>query len=99
MFEGIKLPTGSLLVGDGRIDRTAAGLYSQINPARGEHLADITLAGAPEIDQAVSAANEAESTWRSIAPTRRRDIILRLADLLDEHFEELGVLRSAELGA
>ncbi len=96
---GVELPAGSLLIGDGRVDRTDAGTHDQIDPSTGEPLATITLAGAGEIDQAVQAANHAQDAWRDLAPARRRDLIVALADLLDEHHEELSVLRSLELGA
>ena len=96
---GIELPKGSLLIGDGRVARTDTGVFEQIDPSTGEVLAPITLAGAREIDDAVRAANGAEADWRALAPARRRDLILALADKLDEHHEELSILRSLELGA
>ena len=96
---GIELPRGSLLIGDGRVEHTDAGLFEQLDPSTGEVLAPITLAGATEIDDAVRAANAAQADWRGLAPARRRDLILALADAIDEHHEELSILRSLELGA
>ena len=98
-IHGIELPKGSLLIGDGRVERTDAGVFEQVDPSTGEVLAAVTLAGATEIDDAVRAAHEAEADWRGLAPSRRRDLILALADALDEHHEELSILRSLELGA
>lgn len=97
--QGIDLPSGSLLIGDGRVDHTSAGTYEQIDPSTGEVLAPIALAGADEIDDAVAAANDAFATWRDLPPTRRRDLILNLADILDDRHEEMSILRSLELGA
>ena len=71
-IRGIELPNGSLLIGDGRVARTDAGVFEQIDPSTGEVLAPVTLAGATEIDAAVRAANDAEAGWRALAPTRRR---------------------------
>lgn len=98
-MHGVQLPSGSLLIGDGRIDRTTTGEFDQVDPSTGEILAPITLAGADEIDSAVQAANDAHAAWRDLPPARRRDLILALADVLDDHHEELSVLRSLELGA
>lgn len=96
---GIELPKGSLLIGDRRVEHTDAGVFEQIDPSTGEVLAPVTLAGATEIDDAVRAAKKAEADWRSLPPARRRDLILAIADQLDDHHEELSVLRSLELGA
>ena len=98
-IRGITLPSGSLLVGGDRIERTDAGVRDQVDPATGEVLAPITLAGPDEIDQAVAAAHDAQDSWASLDPTKRRDIIMHFADLVDEHGEELSILRSLELGA
>ncbi|HRE00568.1 MAG TPA: aldehyde dehydrogenase family protein [Ilumatobacteraceae bacterium] len=95
----VRIPSGSLLIGDGRIDRTSAGDIEQLDPSRGTPLAAITLAGPDEIDAAVRAAKTAEPAWRSMAPNRRRDLIMAFADALDAHHEELSILRSLELGA
>ena len=96
---GIQLPAATLLIGDSRIDRTGGGSYTQIDPSTGEELAEVTLATAAEVDQAVRAANDAQAGWQSLLPTKRRDLIMAFADLLDDHHEEMSVLRSVELGA
>ena len=96
---GIQLPAATLLIGDSRIDRTGGGSYTQINPSTGEELAEVTLATAAEVDQAVRAANDAQTDWQSLLPTKRRDLIMTFANLLDDHHEEMSVLRSVELGA
>lgn len=93
------LPSGALIVGGQRVDRSTSGRHEQIDPSTGTVLAEVTLAGAAEVDDAVSAANAAEAGWRGLKPTERRDIILNVAGLLDDHHEELSILRSLELGA
>lgn len=92
-------PDTSLIIGDGRVTDTAAGTHVQLDPSTGAELASVTLAGPAEIDQAVTAAHDAAPAWRDLAPSRRRDLVAALADVLDAHHEELSVLRSLELGA
>lgn len=96
---GIELPSGSLLIGGDHIADTAAGAHDQVDPSTGNVLAQVTLAGPAEVDQAVAAAREAFPGWRDTDPTVRRDLIMGFADLVDEQFEQLSVLRSLELGA
>ena len=98
-MHGVEIPSGSLLIGGDRIARTDTGVREQIDPSNGEVLAPITLAGPAEVDQAVDAARAAFPEWRAIDPSVRRDLIMRFADLVDEQFEQLSVLRSLELGA
>ena len=93
------LPSGALLIGERRISQTSSGFHSQINPSTGELLAETTIAGPIEIDQAVKSAREAIGPWRAFTPIQRRDVMMRLADLLEKNSEEFSILRSIELGA
>jgi aldehyde dehydrogenase (NAD+) len=96
---GARIPTGAILVGSDWIDSTSEGSMEHINPSTGQVLSSFALAGASEVDAAVAAARGAFSEWREWDPPRRRDILLRIAGLLAEHDEELGVLRTLETGA
>ena len=95
----IPVPSGSLLIDGERVADTDAGSREQLDPATGRPIARITLAGPAEVDSAVAAAGAAQREWRRLAPSRRRDLILALADLIDDQAVELSALRSLELGA
>jgi acyl-CoA reductase-like NAD-dependent aldehyde dehydrogenase len=56
------------------------------------------LGGKDEIDHAVAVARRALPGWRATPAHHRRDLLLRLADLLTEHDEELGVIAARESG-
>ena len=69
------------------------------DPATGEMLAEIPIAGQKHIDAAVSAARSAfEDGWRDMAPTERQRLIWRLGDLLDENKDEFAVLEVLDNG-
>lgn len=70
------------------------------NPATGEVLATIPDAGAEDVDAAVesAAATLKSDLWRHMAPSARERILLRLADLLETHGDELARLETLNNG-
>ncbi|MGF6242124.1 aldehyde dehydrogenase (NAD+) [Paraburkholderia sp. GAS38] len=74
--------------------------FDSRNPATGEWLATIAEGDAADIDRAVRAARRAfEGPWRAMKPDERQSILLRLADLVDAHFDELSLLDTLDMGA
>lgn len=95
----LRLPAGGLLIGQEWVEPPSRGRREHINPATGTPLASFVMAGPDEVDAAVHAARAAFPGWRDLAPVERRDIISRIAQLLQDHDPELGLLRTLELGA
>lgn len=64
------------------------------SPIDGKPLTTIADGGATDIDRAVEAARTAfdRGDWSRMAPAARKKILLRLADLIEEHAAELAVL-------
>jgi len=83
------LPKPGLLIGDKRIDDCSGGVFDHVYGATGQSTSDVPLAGAREIDLAVQAARSALPAWRATTPDQRRETMLRAAQLLREHAEEL----------
>ena len=69
-----------------------------IDPASGEVLAAVPRGTAYDVDQAVTAAEEAYPAWRDTKSTTRGELIHRWAQLIDEHTTELDQLESREVG-
>lgn len=67
-------------------------LHEHIYPATGKSNAQVVLAGAQEIDQAVAAAKVAQRQWISLTAEQRRDLLINLADVVHEHLDELAAL-------
>jgi aldehyde dehydrogenase (NAD+) len=95
----IDLPSGDLLIAGERASSSGEPPYEQRDPSTGEVLATVAMAGPGDVDRAVRSARDALPGWRSTPASKRRDVILELARLLEVHAPDLSVLRSLETGA
>src|SRR6516225_787206 len=86
---------------DGRWVNAASGKrFESRNPATGELLATIAEGQAEDINRAVAAARQAfEGPWSRFKPYERQQVLLRLADLVERHFDELSSLDTLDMGA
>ena len=91
--------TKSLFI-DGRGAAAASGeTFDSISPSTGELLARVAKAGPADIDLAVAAARRAfEGPWSRFKPFDRQQVMLRLADLVDKHYDELAMLDTLDMG-
>jgi aldehyde dehydrogenase (NAD+) len=70
------------------------------NPATGALLANVADGDAADVDRAVKAARAALSgPWSKLKPAERQRIMLRLADLIELHYDELAMLDTLDIGA
>uniref|UniRef100_A0A8V5G5R9 10-formyltetrahydrofolate dehydrogenase n=1 Tax=Melopsittacus undulatus TaxID=13146 RepID=A0A8V5G5R9_MELUD len=75
--------------------------YDTINPADGSVIASVSSASLADVDKAVAAAKEAfeNGEWRRMDARERGRLMYRLADLMEEHQEELATIESIDSGA
>jgi len=86
---------------DGEWVEAASGkTFPTYNPATGEVLAWIAEGDEEDVDRAVKAARVAfeAGPWRKTTPSDRGKMIWKLADLIEEHFEEFAELESIDNG-
>ncbi|AGK03386.1 gamma-aminobutyraldehyde dehydrogenase [Meiothermus ruber DSM 1279] len=69
-----------------------------LNPATGEVLLKLPEASVEQVKQAVAAAEKAFEAWSQTTPKDRSMMLLKLADKIDEHAEELARLESLNCG-
>ncbi len=69
-----------------------------IDPSTGEVFGTAPLSGAEDVDRAYRAAAEAFETWRDSTPSARQAALLKMADVLESHAEELVALESQNTG-
>ncbi|PVH95800.1 aldehyde dehydrogenase [Periconia macrospinosa] len=82
------------------VDPNNSNKLTVYNPKDGSLIAnDIALAGEADVDAAVAAAEKAFPAWRKVAPTERRNIMNKFADLVDQHSVQIAELTRACLGA
>ena len=68
------------------------------NPATGEVLARVPLAGAGEVAMAVESAAAAYPEWRRTPPEDRIQPLFKLKQVLEDHVDELGRILTQENG-
>jgi len=69
-----------------------------VNPATGEILAQVPLADANEVNQAVEAASNAFPEWRRTPPEDRIQPLFKLKMLLEEHLDDIARIITQENG-
>ena len=80
------------------VDAAEGATEEVTNPANGEVIAEMPLSNEEDVNRAVSAAKAAFDGWSTTTPSERASAMLKLADLLDEHAEELSDLEAADAG-
>ncbi len=86
------------LIGGGWRTSSAAGTFPHRYPATGQVQAEVGLGGAGDVDDAVTAARQAQPAWAALGPTRRAAVLFRLADLLEAHGPEADALAALDNG-
>jgi 1-pyrroline dehydrogenase len=84
----------------GRWADSAGGEVQEVkNPATGEVIATVPKGTAEDVDRAVGAARKAyDETWRDSTPRDRGERLLKLADTIQEHGDELARIESENVG-
>jgi betaine-aldehyde dehydrogenase len=84
---------------DGEFVDPAEGETEEVvNPATGEPIAEAPLSTKDDVDRAVGAARAAFGDWSTKTPGERSLALLKLADAIEEHADELADLESADAG-
>ena len=81
-------PEVSLRIGGEKRRTASGGTFQHVNPCNGAPDAEIPLAGVIEVDEAAKVAQEAFLTWRQTNPTERRRVLMRLAELIEQHSDD-----------
>jgi betaine-aldehyde dehydrogenase len=69
-----------------------------LNPATGEQIASAPLSDATDVDRAVRAARRAFPGWANATPGERSLALLKLADTIEAHADELAELEALDAG-
>ena len=85
-------------VGGEWVDAAEGGVEEIVNPATGEIIAEVPKGTEADVDRAVQAAKKAYPEWRETTPGERAEVLLKLADVIDENTEELAQIESQNVG-
>ncbi len=100
VVNGTKVPTLKMFIG-GEWTAAASNLsFTTEDPSSGKTLAEVPLAGALDVDRAVQAARAAleRGSWSGAPPLVRSAALMRMADLIDAHADELAHLEALDNG-
>ncbi|KAM9099212.1 cytosolic 10-formyltetrahydrofolate dehydrogenase [Sarcophilus harrisii] len=83
------------------VDAEGDKTYETINPTDGTAICKVSLAQLSDVDQAVATAKDAfeNGVWGKINARDRGRLLYKLADLMEEHQEELATIESIDSGA
>jgi malonate-semialdehyde dehydrogenase (acetylating)/methylmalonate-semialdehyde dehydrogenase len=85
-------------IGGRAVDGVSGRTSPVYDPARGEQVAEVALASAAEVADALKVAREAAAVWGESSLSRRATAMFRLRELLDGHRDDLAALVTREHG-
>ena len=86
---------------DGRyVDAASGQTFDCINPANGAMLARVAACDVEDVNRAVAAARAVfrKGSWANLAPAKRKRVLQRFADLIQQNGEELALLETLDMG-
>lgn len=87
-----------MLIGGAWVDAESGKTFTTVNPATGEELARVPLAGDADVDQAVRAARAAFPAWSKLKQAERSKILCRAAAAIRENAHDLALCEVREHG-
>ncbi|HEV8682960.1 MAG TPA: aldehyde dehydrogenase family protein [Actinomycetota bacterium] len=87
-----------LFIGGEFVDAADGATFEVFGPHDGSKLADVAEAKDPDVDRAVEAAGSAFTAWSATAAAERGRLLLKLADAIATHADELARLESMDTG-
>jgi gamma-glutamyl-gamma-aminobutyraldehyde dehydrogenase/4-guanidinobutyraldehyde dehydrogenase/NAD-dependent aldehyde dehydrogenase len=91
---------GRALINGQRRGASSGATFDCISPVDGRVLTQVARCGLADIDDAVAAARAAfeDRRWRGLAPAQRKRIMIRFADELLKHADELALTETLDMG-
>jgi len=85
---------------DGEWTEGSGGAIPTYDPSTAEIIAEVTSAGQSDVDAAVAAARRATRNreWANLLPVQRAALLFRIAELIEQHHEELAELETRDQG-
>ncbi|SHM71254.1 aldehyde dehydrogenase (NAD+)/betaine-aldehyde dehydrogenase [Cryptosporangium aurantiacum] len=87
-----------MLIGGEWIEPGGRSTFPTYDPATGKVIAELIEATPADVDAAVRAATGAFGAWADLVPAERARLLLRVADLVEQHADELARLETTDQG-
>ena len=86
---------------DGKyVPAISGATFDCVNPANGQVIAQVASCDAADVEVAVASARKAfeGGAWSRSAPAARKKVLLRFAELIRKHREELALTETMDMG-
>jgi betaine-aldehyde dehydrogenase len=83
---------------DGESVASSGETEAILNPATGEEIARAPISSPEDVDRAVKAARGAFDGWSGTTPAQRAQALLALADVIEEHGDEIARMEALNAG-
>ncbi len=93
------IPRFPVIFGDVMLERGSGKPLPHVYPATGHTTCELITAGPGDVESAIGAARAAFPAWRALSGDKRRDLMLKLAGLIEQRSKEFAELLSLENGA
>jgi len=89
-----------MLIGGKWVNSASGKTFDTLNPATGEVICKVAEGDKADVDLAVKAARKAfeSGPWARMNPSERGGLLLKLADAIEKHRDELAALESLDNG-
>src|SRR5215471_16967198 len=100
VLEFLKSGPKKLLIGGRWVPSKSGKTFETLNPANEQVLALVAEGDKADVDEAVKHARKAceEGRWATASPHERTHFLLKIAELIDKHAEELAELETLDNG-
>ena len=85
-------------IGGGWVPPLAGEYYENTTPVTGGRICEVPRSNETDIDLALDAAHAARETWGKTSVTDRSNILLKIADRIEENLEQLAVAETWDNG-
>jgi 4-(gamma-glutamylamino)butanal dehydrogenase len=95
----LRLPGRAFI--DGRaVDARSGKTFATLNPATGKELARVAECDSTDVNRAVCSARSSfeGGSWSRMPPKQRKKVLLKFADLVEKHAEELALMEVLDSG-
>jgi 4-guanidinobutyraldehyde dehydrogenase/NAD-dependent aldehyde dehydrogenase len=91
---------GRAVIDGRRVDARSGRTFDCLSPVDGRKLAEVARCEAPDADAAVGSSRTAfeDGRWAGLAPAERKRALIRFADLMLAHGDELALLETLDMG-
>lgn len=91
---------GRAFIGGERVWATSGRQFENLSPIDGRSLGMVARCDGADVEMAVASARAAfeDRRWAGKSPAQRKRVLVRFADLMQQHVEELALLETLDMG-